>query len=311
MISVLILTKNEELDLPDCLKSVEWSDDVHVFDSFSTDRTLEIAQRSNVNVHQRIFDGYAKQRNAALNTLDFKYPWLLIVDADERIPDKLHQQIVDQVTSAKSSTSAFRIRRRDYLYDTWLKRSQISPYYIRLIRVGKAQYYREINEVLRVDGNIEDIDGFFVHYPFSKGIRHWVKKHNIYSSMEAIRWIEEMEGNYKFSVKKALFSSDFNEKRYHQKGLFYKVPGRPFVKWCYIMFYRRGVLDGRAGWMYAFLQAIYEYFIILKYDEFQLKRQQGEKAFVESPQNANKKADKKKADKKQGDRLLPYSTTSS
>ena len=84
MISVLILTRNEEQDLPGCLDSVAWSDDVHVFDSFSTDRTVEIARERGATVTQREFDTYARQRNAALETLEFRHEWIFLPDADER-----------------------------------------------------------------------------------------------------------------------------------------------------------------------------------------------------------------------------------
>ena len=161
-------------------------------------------------------------------------------------------------------TNGFRIRRRDFLEDTWLKHAQISPFYIRLVRKGKAQYHREINEVLEVDGPVEDINGYFDHYPFSKGYTHWLNKHNLYSTMEAQRWIDEHRGGDKFSLKKALFSKDFSEKRYHQKGLFYKLPGRPVIKWLYMVIFKLAFLDGRAGLTYATLQSIYEYFIVLK-----------------------------------------------
>jgi glycosyltransferase involved in cell wall biosynthesis len=267
MISVLILTKNEEQDLPGCLKSVEWCDDVHIFDSFSDDRTVEIARNAGAKVTQRKFDGYSSQRNAALETVSYKHPWLLILDADERIPDRLAAQLKQHVSQAHESVNGFRFRRNDYLGKSWLKYSQISPLYIRLIRIGKARYHREINEVLEVDGRVEEIDGYFEHYPFSKGLSHWIGKHNQYSSMEAVRWVEEHKGNMKFSIQKALFSKDFSEKRYHQKGLFYKLPFRPAIKWLYILFWRKGLLDGKAGFTYASLQAIYEYFIVLKTEE--------------------------------------------
>src|SRR4051812_21283128 len=93
MISVLILTKNEEKDLPGCLESVSWSDDVHVFDSKSTDRTCAIAEESGAKVSRRAFDGYASQRNAALHGLGFKHPWTLILDADERVPAALVEEM--------------------------------------------------------------------------------------------------------------------------------------------------------------------------------------------------------------------------
>lgn len=264
MISVLILTKNEELDLPDCLASVAWSDDVHVFDSFSSDKTVEIAQKCGGKVTQRTFDGYASQRNAALSGLDFKYDWILILDADERIPQTLVPKLRKGIEEVTDLVNGFRLRRRDFLDARWLKHAQISPFYIRLVRKGKARYHREINEVLEVTGTVEEIDGYFDHYPFSKGSSHWLQKHNHYSSMEAQRWVEEHTGNIHFSFKKAFFSKDFTEKRFHQKGLFYKLPARPLIKWLYMVIGRRAFLDGRAGLKYATLQAIYEYFIVLK-----------------------------------------------
>ncbi|AKD57251.1 glycosyltransferase family 2 protein [Spirosoma radiotolerans] len=267
MISVLILTKDEEQDLPKCLKSVSWCDDIHVFDSFSNDRTVEIAQKAGAIVTQRKFDSYAAQRNAALRDLPYKYPWLFILDADEQIPGQLLSVMQEHIQKATDTTNGFRLRRRDYIGKKWLKYSQMTPFYIRLVRLGKAHYHREINEVLEVDGTVEEIDGYFNHYPFSKGFRHWLNKHNQYSSMEAKRWVEEHKGNIKFSVKKALLNRDFSDQRYHQKGLFYKLPGRPLIKWFYMVFWRLSFLDGQAGLTNATLQAIYEYFIVLKTKE--------------------------------------------
>lgn len=85
--------------------------------------------------------------------------------------------------------------------------------------------------------------------------------------MEAQRWLEEHVGNVDFSFSKALFSKDFSERRYHQKGIFYKLPARPLIKFFYMVFGRLAFLDGRAGLTYASLQAIYEYFIVLKTKE--------------------------------------------
>lgn len=266
MISVVILTKNEEQDLPGCLASVSWSDDVHVFDSFSNDKTVAIATQAGAIVTQRVFDGYARQRNAALS-LPFKNEWLFILDADERIPASLIAEMESTLQTVADDVDGYRIRRRDFLNSTWLKHAQISPFYIRLVRNGKASYHREVNEVIEVPGKIKEINGYFDHYPFSKGYRHWLDKHNGYSTMEAQRWIEEHKTGMQFSFKKAIFSRDFSEKRYHQKGLFYKIPGRYIIKWFYMVIWRRAFLDGKAGLTYATLQSIYEYFIILKTKE--------------------------------------------
>lgn len=264
MISVLILTRNEEADLPGCLQSVAWSDDVHVFDSLSTDRTVAIAREHSAIVTQRAFDGYASQRNAALRSLRFRHPWVLILDADERIPAACACALMAFTRQVPEGAVAARLQRRDFLMGTWLRHAQISPFYIRLVRPDKVHYEREINEVLIADGDIVDVAEPFDHHPFSKGIRHWIDKHNVYSTMEAGIALAARRGTGPLSWRRALFSADFNERRFHQKEIFYRLPFRPFIKWLYMMFVRRSFLDGRAGVTYAALQAIYEYFIVLK-----------------------------------------------
>jgi glycosyltransferase involved in cell wall biosynthesis len=264
MISVLILTKNEAGDLPGCLTSVAWSDDVHVFDSGSSDQTQPIARAGGATVHERAFTNYAEQRNAALQGISFKYPWVLLLDADERVPVALIAEMQTFIRSAPHSIVAARIRRRDYLFGTWLKHAQISPYYIRLVRPLQVHYEREINEVLVPHGEVRELREHFDHFPFSKGIAHWIDKHNRYSTMEAARALAEQNQAVPFSLRKACFATDFNVRRYHQKGLFFRLPGRPLIKFVYMMFWRRAILDGRAGVVYACLQCIYEYFIVLK-----------------------------------------------
>jgi glycosyltransferase involved in cell wall biosynthesis len=261
-ISVLILTRNEQRDLPGALASVAWSDDVHVFDSHSTDATVEIARAAGAHVHSRVFDDYATHRNAAL-ALEFKYPWLFLLDADERPTPELSAEMQRVVLEAPANTAGFRLRRRDFLFGTWLKHAQISPYYIRLVRPSRAKYTRAINEVLEVDGPIAELLHPLDHFPFSKGIAHWIAKHNTYSTMEA-ELIFRQQGLQNPSLRAALRGPDFHTRRLHQKALFYRLPGRPLIKWCYMMFLRGAVLDGAAGITYATLQAIYEYFIVLK-----------------------------------------------
>lgn len=263
MISVLILTRNEEHDLPGCLASVAWSDDVHVLDSFSDDRTVELAERAGAFVHRRVFDDYAAQRNAGL-ALPFAHPWVLILDADERVPAPLADELRAFAARATDDVSAARMRRRDFLGATWLAHCQMSPWYIRLARPGRVRYERAVNEVLRVEGAIVDLREPFDHFPFSKGIAHWLAKHNAYSSMEAALVLESRRGQVPFSPLAAFTARDFHVRRFHQKELFYRMPLRPLVKFAYLYVVRRGFLDGRAGLTYALLQSIYEYFIVLK-----------------------------------------------
>jgi glycosyltransferase involved in cell wall biosynthesis len=264
-ISVLILTKNEERDLPGALASVAWSDDIHVFDSESTDRTAEIARAAGAQVHTRAFDDYATHRNAAFQ-LPFKHPWVFLLDADERPTAELSAEMQRVVAEAPANTAGFRLRRRDFLFGRWLKHAQISPFYIRLVRPERAKYTRAINEVLEVDGPVAELLHPLDHFPFSKGIAHWVAKHNTYSTMEA-ELIVRQQGLQNPSLRTALRDPDFHTRRLHQKALFYRMPGRPLIKWCYMMFLRGAILDGAAGVTYATLQSIYEYLIVLKTKE--------------------------------------------
>lgn len=267
MISILILTKNEEQDLPGCLASVAWCDDVHVYDSFSEDKTVEIAQINNATITQRKFDNWAAHQNWGLKNIPFKYPWVLYIDADERVSEGLKNAIL-KVDLASVEEVAFEIQRRDFAWDgTWLKHAQMSPFYLRLFRPDKMRYERLVNPVSIPDGKVARIAGYLDHYPFSKGLRYWWQRHLGYADMEASMRLTDMNNGTQFSLSKALFSKDFTEKRYHQKGIFYKLPGRPLIKWLYMVIGRRAFLDGSAGVTYAFLQSIYEYFIVLKTKE--------------------------------------------
>lgn len=289
MISVLILTKDEEEDLPGCLASVAWSDDVHVFDSFSSDQTMAIAEGCGARVHQRKFDNYASHRNAALLRCSFKYPWVFLLDADERVTPGLAAEMQRVAPGAPSSVAGYKVRRRDFLWGRWLKHAQISPFYIRLVRPEAAQYTRAINEVLEVAGDVRELDEPLDHYPFSKGMAHWLHKHNTYSTMEA-ELIARNQGLQAPSWRTALRSKNFHERRMHQKALFYKLPGRPLIKWFYMMMVRRAFLDGGPGVVYATLQAFYEYMIVLKTHELRLGAPpEGSTLDASRPSSASKK----------------------
>ncbi len=263
MISVLILTKNEERDLPGCLASLDWCDDIHVYDSFSADGTVAIATAAGATVTRREFDNWAAHQNWGLRNIAFRHPWVFYIDADERVTPELRVAVLQAVRAAGQNV-AFRVRRRDFFMGTWLKHVQTSPFYIRLFRPEFVRYERLVNPVTLVDGPVGQIEGLLDHHPFSKGISHWVARHNSYSTLEAEQIRLNQRGRAPFSLWKALFERDFNERRYHQKELFYRLPARPLVKFLLLYLGKRGFLDGRAGFTYAVLQSFYEYMIVLK-----------------------------------------------
>src|SRR4030095_16686280 len=99
MVSVLILTKNEEQDLPGCLESVSWCDDIHVYDSYSSDNTVNIARQCNANVVQRQFDNWATHQNWGLANIPFKHDWVFYIDADERISPERSEEHTSELQS--------------------------------------------------------------------------------------------------------------------------------------------------------------------------------------------------------------------
>ncbi len=280
MISILILTKNEQGDLPGCLESVAWSDDIHVLDSGSTDKTCDIARNHGANVvikdypdSTKIFGGdESAHRNWSLRNMPFKYAWVLLLDADERVTSGLAASI-SKIVAAPGDHAAFRVQRRDFLMGRWLKHVQTSPFYLRLFRPEKMRYERLINPVSVADGPVGSVSGFLDHFPFSKGISHWLERHNSYSTLEARQIVENRRAHTGFSLRKAFTAPDFHERRFHQKELFYRIPLRPLAKFSILYIGKRGFLDGRAGLTYALLQAIYEYMIVLKVRELEFERQ--------------------------------------
>jgi glycosyltransferase involved in cell wall biosynthesis len=272
VISVLILTRDEEQDLPGCLDSVSWSDDVHILDSESTDRTTEIARQRGAVVTIRHFDDYATQRNAGMR-LPFRHKWVLVLDADERPTAELSAEMERAIAVVPEHVSGFRMRRRDFLWGTWLKHAQMTPYYVRLLRVGRVHYTRDVNEIVEIDGDILELQSPLDHFAFSKGISHWIAKHNVYSSKEA-ELLASGDATQGASLYRALFARNFHQRRVAQKAIFYELPGRPVIKWCYMMFVRGALLDGHAGVMYATLHSFYEFLIEVKCREL-LRRREG------------------------------------
>mgnify|MGYP001813161831 CR=1 FL=1 len=265
MISVLVLTKNEEKDLPGCLESVSWSDDIHVYDSFSTDATLEIAERFGASVLQREFDNWASHQNWGLQNIRFKHDWVFYIDADERMSPGLIEACRQAIKSPRDYV-AFNVVRRDFWDGRQLKHVQASALYVRLFKPGSISYERLVNPVTVVDGNCGQVEGFLDHYPFSKGIGHWIRRHDSYSSFEAQEVWRAMQSGERVSLR-GLLTGDFHSRRRQLKRLFYRAPFRPAVKFLWLYIAKLGFLDGRAGFRYAVLQSIYEYFITLKLRE--------------------------------------------
>lgn len=263
--SVLILTKDEEVNIANCLASVPAGVPAHVLDSMSTDQTAEIARKNGAHVHFRTFDNYAAQRNYGLQQLTYSTQWVLMLDADERISPSLHDEVLRTLAAASQQHTLFRMRRKDIFMGRWLRRSSGYPtWFGRLAKIGSVHIEREINEEFVTDGQVGYLDGHLIHYPFNKGVAYWIERHNRYSSMEAATLVNESRSAIRW---RQLFSSDPALRRKWLKQVAYRLPGRPVLIFLYLLVVRGGFLDGRAGLSYCTLRFMYECMINAKIQE--------------------------------------------
>ncbi len=269
-VSILILTLNEEVNLPDCLKSVAWSDDVVVFDSYSSDRTLEIAKEFGARVIQRKFDNWSSHQNWAVENIEFKNPWVYYTDADERVPEDLRDELLTIAGDADRQEVAYRLRFRNMFMGKWNKRSSLYPTWVlRFFRPEKVHWERLCNPVAVVNGDEGMLKAHFEHYSFNKGFTDWFRKHNLYSADEAQEVIKTVDKGLEWGL---LVKSDAAQRRKGLKQLAFHLPFRPFIVFCYLYFLRLGFLDGFAGLTYCRLRAIYEYMIDVKVKELKRRK---------------------------------------
>ena len=271
-VSVLILTKNEEVNLPHCLSSLQWCDDLVVLDSFSTDLTTEIARNAGIRLFQRKFDDYANQRNYGLKEIQYKHQWVLMVDADEKVPDELVREIGEALASCTAEVTLFRLRRKDFLLGRWIKHSSSykALWFGRLMRIGRVWVERAINEEFHTDGKVAFLQSSLLHYPFNKGFHEWLEKHNRYSSMEAE--LKFYKGVYPWKLND-FWHADPAVRRKALKALVYSMPARPLIMFAGLYFVKGGILDGRSGFTYCMLKGIYEYMIDCKLQELTRRKQ--------------------------------------
>jgi glycosyltransferase involved in cell wall biosynthesis len=268
----MILTFNEEANLPRCLDSLKWCDDIVVIDSYSTDRTERIACEAGARFYQHKFEGFADQRNYGLKQIEYRYSWVLMIDADEAVPDTLAKEILSQVSTCDPERCLFKMRRKDYLLGRWIKRSSGYPtWFERVARIGRVYgIQRGHGEEYYTEGTVGLLSNCLYHYPFNKGFHSWMEKHNRYSTAEA-----ELALNNEFSACDivGLLRSGSLTGRKALKALAYMLPARPAIMFCALYFLRGGILEGRAGFTFCMLRAFYEFMIDCKIRELRRRQQ--------------------------------------
>jgi glycosyltransferase involved in cell wall biosynthesis len=245
-ITPLILTLNEEPNLPRTLRRLDWAARILVVDSFSTDRTCEIAQaRAGVTVVQRAFDTFANQCNFGLQHIHT--PWVLSLDADY----VLSSELVDEIQALKPTEGVAGYSARfKYCVHGHPLRASLYPPRVVLYRRGQAQYRDDGHgHRVRIDGPVAPLRGYICHDD-RKPFERWLREQNRYADIEAeqlqrSRWSEL---NLPDRVRQAI------------------VLAPPLV-FFHCLLGRRLLLDGWPGWHYAFQRALAECILSLKLAE--------------------------------------------
>lgn len=265
-VSVLILTLNEEANLPRCLESVGWCDDVVVVDSGSTDRTQEIARDAGARVLVNPFESFAAQQNWALDHAGFRHRWVFYLDADERMTPGLRAEIERVAADPSEPRVAFYVGRKNYFRGRWLRRAMPPGSILRLFRTEGVRFVqRGHGPEPRFEGPHGYLTEYFEHDNFSKGVGEWFRRHERYARQEAVQAVAELERGG--AGVGGLFSGDRATRRRALKNLSWRLPARPVLKFVYMYVLRLGVLDGRPGLDYCVMQAMYEQMIVLNVRE--------------------------------------------
>lgn len=264
-VSVLIFTLDEEIHLPACLDALAWCDDVILVDSFSRDRTEAICRERDVGFHQHLFEGFGRQRNWALENLPIRHDWVLILDADERVPPELAAELQEIARRAPADMGAFRVRRRFYMWGRWLRYSSLYPtWVVRFIHKNRVRYVnRGHAETQEVQGALGDLRNDLIDENL-KGIDEWYERQNRYSTKDAEYELEREGAELRPGD---LLSGDPLVRRAALKRLAWRMPMRPFIYFLYSYLWRGGFRDGRDGWVFCRMKAQYQAMVeVKKYD---------------------------------------------
>ena len=271
-VSVLIPTLDEEVNLPDCLASVAWADQVFVVDSFSRDRTIAIARERGAHVVQHEFESYSRQKNWALETLPFRHEWVLIVDADERVTPELRAEL--ETVLAAPRHEGYYVNRRFIFLGTWIRHAGWYPSWnLRLFRHRLGRYDdREVHEHVVLDGRAGYLQHDLLHQD-RRGLEAYIARHNRYSTLEAsARFKAECNAIDRAQLPVSLLASPVQRKRYLRERVWPKIPLKPLALFVYMYVIRRGFLDGRAGLALCVFHAFQEFMVGLKLAELRRSR---------------------------------------
>lgn len=234
-LSVVVLAKNEESRIGDCIESVSFCEEIIVIDDYSIDDTVKIARKKGCRVYQKNLNGdFALQRNFGLKKA--KYGWVLFVDADERVSAGLEDEIVNAVSDPNQKSQGFYIKRMDNVWGKLLLHGEAgNTQLIRLGRKGAGLWKRSVHEEWEIKGQIGKLAHYLYHYPHDN-VFDFIANVNFYSSLHGRQ--NDKEG---------------------KKSNLVKIIVVPSAKFFYNFFWLRGILDGMHGLVHAFHMSFHSF----------------------------------------------------
>ncbi len=250
MISVTVITKNEESNIERCLKSVQWADEIIVVDAESTDKTVAIAKSLKANVITRKWDGFAKQKEFAMQQA--KNEWIFSIDADEEVTEELKREILETI-KLSDALNGYEVRRKSFFLGKWMKYGGWYPgYQLRLFKSSKTRMnHRPVHEGFLTEGRFGKMNADLNHYTYNS-LHQYIEKMNDYSSLDVLNKVS-------------------NGKIVH----WYNFLFNPLSAFLRMFLSLRGYKDGFHGFLLAYYSALHVLTIYSKCWEYQSAKQHG------------------------------------
>lgn len=280
--SFIILTYNEEQHLPRLLASIsELNAPLFILDSGSDDATIAIAKKAGATILQHTFENHPKQWDFALKNFDIKTPWIICLDADQVVTPELKEKLINFKEDEYRDVNGIYFNRKNFFKGRWIKHGGYYPFYLlKMIRYGVG--YSDLNENMDhrfiVPGKTEVWkNGYILEENLKENnISFWIAKHNRYSDLLAQEEVERMQNMRQQTIKPSLFGPP-DERTAWLKKLWWQLPryARPMLYFMYRMIFQLGILEGRVGVIFHFLQGFWFRLIVdVKIDEILKSKQE-------------------------------------
>lgn len=275
LFSIIILTFNEEIHIERCIRNASLvSNDIFVIDSYSTDRTVEIAKKYTKNIYYAKFDSFSSKLNWAIANLPISSKWTIRLDADEIFCQNFIENVNSLVEMQQPRVTGIYVRRQLWFLNKWMRHGAMYPVYsLRIWRTGLAICEnRLLDEHMILKEGVSILSSLDIIDDPKISINLWIQKHNKYSDAEVISLVHC--SNSSNEIKQSLFGGKQNEtSRYFKNKVYYKMPLfiRAILYFLYRYFFKLGFLDGKEGFIWHILHGFW-YRLLIDVKIYELRK---------------------------------------